>query len=280
MQGKLAEVDGLVSASIKLGFGEGVPLTSSGQAVIENMNLAIAAGPITGLNTSLEFSSFFPLKTLGRQRLSLAGFDPGFPLPEGAIEFELLPGKMKIHQAEWPVAGGKIFIEPLLWDFEAAENHAVLVLDHVAIQDLIEREAESKVEITGAISGRLPVTISGVNVIVEGGKLSVPNGGFIRFTHEGTDLAGAQNQAAGVAFDALKNFQYHALEADIDGPLDGLIRVRTIFSGFNDDVFEGQPFEFDLELEGELMNLIRELNPETQKERALSGDIVDLILKN
>ena len=280
LRGKLAEVDGLVSASIKLGFGEGVPLTSSGRAEVENMNLAISAGPIEGLNTSLEFSSFFPLKTSGRQTIKLAGFDPGFPLPAGEIEFELLPGKMKIHSAEWPMAGGRIYIDPLVWDFEADENYAVLVIDKVAIQDMLDAREDSKFEITGAVSGRLPVTISGVNVIVDGGKLSVPGGGVIRFTHEGTDLAGAQNQAAGVAFDALKDFQYKTLEADINGPLDGVIRLQTIFSGYNDKVFEGQPFEFDLELEGELMNLMRELNPETQKNRALSGDIVDLLLKN
>ena len=279
LRGKLAEVDGLVSASIQLGFGEGIPLTSSGRAEIENMNLAISAGPISGLNTSLQFSSFFPLKTSGRQTVRIAAFDPGFPLPEGEIEFEILPGKMKVHSAEWPMAGGRVYIDPLVWDFESDENHAVLVIDRVAIQDMLESQEESKFEITGAVSGRLPVKISGVSVNVENGKLSVPGGGVIKFTHEGTDLAGAQNQAAGVAFDALKNFRYDALEADINGPLDGVIRLQTIFSGFNGEVFEGQPFEFDLELEGELMNLMRELNPETQKQRALSSDIVDLFLK-
>ena len=280
LRGKIGDVEGLVSTSIKLGFGEGQPLTSSGWAEINNMDLGILAGPITGLNTSLEFTSFFPLETSGRQTVQVQSFDPGFPLANGEIEFELLPGKMKIYRAEWPMAGGMVYIEPLIWDFEGAENKAVLVLETVSIQDMIERSEDTKFEITGAVSGRLPVTISGVNVNVEGGKLSVPGGGVIRFEHAGTDLAGAQNRAAGVAFDALKNFEYQTLEADINGPLDGLIRLRTIFAGYNQKVFEGQPFEFDLELEGELLNLVRELNPETQKNRALSGDIVDLILNS
>jgi len=187
------------------------------------MDLGILAGPITGLNTSIEFTSFFPLETSGRQTVQVSSFDPGFPLANGEIEFELLPGKMKIHRAEWPFADGMIYIEPLIWDFSGASNKAVLVLDKVSIQDMVERAKDSKFEITGAVSGRLPITVSGVNVIVEDGKLSVPGGGVIRFTHAGTDLAGAQNRAAGIAFDALKNFEYQTLEADINGPLDGVI---------------------------------------------------------
>lgn len=51
------------------------------------------------------------------------------------------------------------------------------------------------------------------------------------------------------------------------------MRLQAIFSGFNEDVYNRQPFEFDLDLEGELFNLIRELNPETQRKRAISGQL-------
>ncbi len=271
LRGKIGNVKGAVSTSIKLGFGEGRPLTSSGQAVIDNLNFGTLPGPIQGLHASLDFTSMFPLETSGRQTVQLDSFDPGFPLKDGEIEFELLPGAMKIYRAEWPSSGGRIYIEPLTWSFTANENKAVLVLEAIPIQSLIKREDTSKFEMTGAISGRLPITVSGVKVAVEGGKVSVPGGGVIKLNTPETDIAGAQNQGVGTAFDALKNFQYQSLEADINGPLDGLVRLQAIFIGYNEDVYNRQPFEFDLDLEGELFNLIRELNPETQRRRAVSG---------
>jgi hypothetical protein len=273
LRGKIGDVEGAVSTSIQLGFGEGRPLTSSGRTVIDNLNFGTLPGPIKGLSAALDFTSMFPLETSGRQIVRLQSFDPGFPLQNGEIEFELLQGAMKIHRAEWPAAGGRIYIEPLTWSFAAEENKAVLVLDNIPIQDMIKRQQSEKFEITGAVSGRLPVSVSGVNVEVEGGKLSVPGGGVIRLKTAATDIAGAQNIGVGGAFDALKNFQYKSLEADINGPLDGLVRLQAIFAGFNEDVYNGQPFEFDVELEGELFNLIRELNPETQRRRAVSGQL-------
>ena len=280
LSGKIGDVEGTVSTSIKLEFGEGIPLKSYGSTTFNELDFGVLAGSVKGLNGTLDFTSFFPLETSGRQTLRLSSFDPGFPLPDGEIEFELLPGKMKIHRAEWVLGNGVIFIEPLIWDFEANENRAVLAVENVPIQDVLKKAGDSKLEITGEMSGRLPILISGVNVDVQNGTLSVPNGGNIRFSYAGTDLAGAQNQAVGVAFDALKDFEYNVFELDVNGPLDGLVRLRTVFSGYNQDVYEGQPFEFDVELEGELLNLMRELNPETQKNRALKGDIVDLILNS
>jgi len=273
LRGKIGNVKGAVSTSIQLGFGEGQPLRSSGRAMINDLNFGTLPGPVKGLNAELEFTSMFPLETSGRQIVRLASFDPGFPLQDGEIEFELVPGAMKIYRAEWPAVGGRIYFEPLTWSFTANENKVVLVLEDLPIQNLVKREAESKFDMTGAISGRLPVTVSGVNVTVEGGKLSVPGGGVIKLRSSETDIAGAQNPGVGGAFDALKNFQYESLEADINGPLDGLVRLQAIFSGYNEDVFNKQPFEFDIDLEGELFNLIRELNPETQRRRAVSGQL-------
>lgn len=279
LSGKIGGVEGSVSTAIKLEFGEGRALKSYGTTTFNNLDFGVLAGTVQGLNGDLEFTSFFPLETSGRQTLKLRSFDPGFPLPEGEVEFELLPGKMKIHRAEWAVGEGSIYIEPLLWDFEALENRAVLAVDNVVIQDVIKKGDDSKLEITGAMSGRLPILVSGVNVNVEDGRLSVPTGGNIRFNHTGTDLAGAQNQAVGVAFDALKDFEYDLFELDVNGPLDGLVRLRTVFSGSNKEVYGGQPFEFDVELEGELLNLMRNLNPETHRDKVFSGEYYDLAIK-
>ena len=74
LQGKIADVDGLVSAQIDLRFGTDMPLQSSGKAQIHNMNLGTLPGPLTGVQGDIGFSSFFPLKTDGLQKLTMSTF--------------------------------------------------------------------------------------------------------------------------------------------------------------------------------------------------------------
>ena len=86
LKGKIADVEGLVEANIKLAFAAGQPLQSSGTAKIIDMNFGTLPGPLTGVNTEMSFSNMFPLQSQGRQTLKVDKFDAGFPLENGVIE--------------------------------------------------------------------------------------------------------------------------------------------------------------------------------------------------
>ena len=114
LRGKIAEVDGTVSAKINLAFAAGQPLQSSGSAQLKSLSFGTLPGPLSGVSTELQFSSFFPLQSQGRQTLTVASFDPGFPLETGVIEFEMIPDGVKVYSARWPLGGGAISLQPCL----------------------------------------------------------------------------------------------------------------------------------------------------------------------
>jgi len=227
LRGKLAEVDGLVQANIKLKFAAGQPLQSSGSAKIIDMNFGTLPGPLTGVNTEIQFTNMFPLQSESRQRLTVGKFDPGFPLENGEIEFE----------------------------------------------------------------GTLPIVLSGVDVKVEKGELYVRDGGVIQYKSKQLDsiseLDGTNERAVAAmragnyrdaAFEALKNFEYQELRVKIDGALDGPIDVFLKADGKNEDVLGGQPFLFNINLQGELLNILRSFNTNAQikAELARKGLLKDL----
>jgi len=259
LSGKVSRVQGAASADIKISFGEGQELKSSGKVRLIDMNMGTLPGPLTGMNTEIEFSSLFPLQTEGRQTLTIKSFDPGLPLENGTVEYELIPNGVKIYSARWPMGDGFVVIDPTTWKFDAEENRVTLRVEQVSLGEFLAQFGGGSIKATGDIVGVLPVIIRGIDVKVEGGVISVPDGGVIQFESRHTDAAGTVNETSQMAFDALKNFKYNALEIRLDGPLDGDISIFMDFIGYNPDVFYGAKFHFKVNISGELVNIARSI---------------------
>ena len=54
----------------------------------------------------------------------------------------------------------------------------------------------------------------------------------------------------------------------MDGPLDGLINIRVVFEGYNPNVMDGAYLRYNLNIEGEILNIIRNF-------QRLGGQITD-----
>ena len=277
LKGKIADVEGLVEANIKLAFAAGQPLQSSGTAKIIDMNFGTLPGPLTGVNTEMSFSNMFPLQSQGRQTLKVDKFDAGFPLENGVIEFEVIPDGVKVYSARWPLGAGFLSLDPFEWLYSNETNRVVMRIENVSIGEFLKDVGDGALTATGDIEGTLPVVMSGVDVRVENGELWVKDGGVIQYRSEqldsiseldGTDERAVAAVRAGnyrdAAFEALKNFEYQELKVKIDGALDGPIDVYLKADGKNDAVLGGQPFLFNINLQGELLNILRSFNTNAQ----------------
>jgi len=283
LKGKIADVDGLVSANIKLGFAAGQPLRSSGTVKITDMNFGTLPGPLTGVNTELQFSNMFPLQSEGRQTLTVDNFDPGFPLQNGAIEFALIPDGVKVYSARWPLGAGFFSLDPFDWLYTAPQNRVVMRIEKVSLGEFLKDFGNGSLKATGDIEGTLPIVLAGIDVKVEKGELYVKDGGVIQYQSQqinsvsdfpDTDVKAVaairDHRYRDAVFEALKDFRYKELTAKIDGPLDGAIDVGMVFEGKNKDVLAGQPFLFDINLQGELLNILRSFDTNAQIKSELS----------
>ncbi|WP_409433011.1 YdbH domain-containing protein [Litorimonas sp. RW-G-Af-16] len=264
LRGKIARVEGQASAKINLAFGANQPLQSSGTAKLINMNIGTAPGPLTNVNTELDLASVLPLKTRGRQTLTVEKFDPGLPLENGVIEYEFVEDGVKVYSARWPLGDGFFSLDPFTWKYAATENRVVLRLDKVGLGEFLNNLGDGAIEATGDLEGTFPIVISGIDVRVDGGRLFVKDGGVIKYTAKEAAAAGQANEYAGKALEALKDFRYRELSAEVNGPLDGDVKVGLAFDGKNPDVLNGQPFAFDVGIEGELFNILRSFNTSAQ----------------
>jgi len=271
LRGKIAQVEGGVNADLRVLFGGDTPPSGSGIVEIVNMSLGTAPGPVTGLSGTVELTSLFPVTTAPDQTLSISTFNPGFALENGELTYALVEEGVAISRAQFPLGDGQVSFDPFTWIYGAAENRVTLRVGGVEVGDFLSGLSDGRLTITGALEGTIPVVVKGIDVLVESGRLEVKNGGFIRY--QGKELSDAtnNNEVAAFAFEALKNFNYQKLFMEIDGPLDGEIKIGLEFAGSNPEVFYNIPFQFDVTVEGELFNIARSLNPNGLQQRVLTS---------
>jgi hypothetical protein len=270
LRGKIASVDGSVNADLAVIFGADIAPSGTGTFDIVNMALGTAPGPITGLSGTVELTSLFPVTTAPDQRLSIKTFNPGFPLENGDLTYALVPEGVAISRAVFPLGEGQVSFDPFTWIYGASENRVTLRVSDVEVGDFLKGVGDGKLSISGALEGTVPVVVRGIDVLVEKGRLAVKNGGVIRY--QGDDVAAAiPNEYAAKAIQALKAFNYDALFLEINGPLDGEIKLGVEFTGSNPDVLYNVPFQFSVTVEGELFNIARSLNPNGLQQRVLTS---------
>ena len=271
-QGKVARVDGEARAALKIAFADGAIRDSSGIVDLIDLDVGTAPGPITGLNTRMHFTSLLPLETDGPQTLSMDVFNPGFPLENGDVTYSFVPDGIQIDAAGWPIGNGWFSLDPFTWIYAAEENRVTMRVKNVAMGDFLQNFGNKKIEATGNVVGTFPVVVRGIEVLIEDGKIAVPNGGHIKYDPGPGIQAYSQedaiavlrerrsNEYAALAQDALREFKYRELSASLDGPLSGDVKIGLVFDGSNQKVLNQQPFRFDITVKGELFNIARSFN--------------------
>jgi len=272
LRGKIARVEGAAKVKLQLAFADGELTHSSGIVDLQDMNLGTAPGPITGLNTSLKFTSLLPLETDGAQILKMDSFNPGLELKDGVVTYRLVPDGVSVDEANWPIGNGTFSLDPFTWTYTAEENRVTMRVKNVSLSDFLNDVGNRRINATGNIVGVFPIVVRGVEVLVENGELSVPDGGVIRFEpgpgtpdyslDEAIGILREQRRGeyAQLAQDALREFRYRYLSAKVHGPLDGDMEVGLNFDGANQKVLNSQPFRFDISVRGKLVNIARSLN--------------------
>ena len=275
-RGKVARVEGEARAKLSLAFSDGEITDSSGTVQLVDMDVGTAPGPITGLNTTMRFESLLPLQTDGQQTLSMKSFNPGFPLEDGVVVFNFVPEGARVDSADWPIGNGSFSLDPFTWIYAAIENRVTMRVKDVALSDFLNDLGNKKIEATGTVVGVFPVVVRGIDVLIEDGIVSVPDGGVIKYDpgpgvtvyteEEAINVLREKrtNEYAALAQDALREFRYRELSASLNGPINGDVEIGLIFDGSNKKVLNRQPFRFDITVKGELFNIARSFNSNAQ----------------
>jgi hypothetical protein len=197
---------------------------------------------------------------IGPVSASAALVDVGLPLSDltGQLTWDMAGPGIDVESLVAGLLGGRIRAAPFRVSIDPITAEIELSVESVQpglIPELAEFEA---VEVTGKLSGRIPVRIDDQTITVEAGRLdSEPPGGVIRYRSGSPPDAGAGGLA--LAQRALSNLQYESLASEVSYTEKGDLILKMRLKGINPDMDPLQPVILNLSVENNIPELLKSL---------------------
>jgi hypothetical protein len=215
----------------------------------------------TGIRASIPVRLGPDMKpVIGPVSASAALVDVGLPLSDltGQLTWDMAGPGIDVESLVAGLLGGRIRAAPFRVSIDPITAEIELSVESVQpglIPELAEFEA---VEVTGKLSGRIPVRIDDETITVEAGRLdSEPPGGVIRYRSGSPPDAGAGGLA--LAQRALSNLQYESLASEVSYTEKGDLILKMRLKGINPDMDPLQPVILNLSVENNIPELLKSL---------------------
>jgi hypothetical protein len=196
---------------------------------------------------------------VGPALVRIGYLDVGLPLEDlaAAVSWDLADPVVGVADFSAVLLGGTLRAAPFGFDIDRLSGSMVLQVKGIQL-GLIPALAEFEtVEVTGALSGTVPVAVDHGNVTVAGGRLAnEPPGGVVRYH---TLAAPESGSALGLARRALSNLQYDSLTSDVTYDEDGDLVMNLRLKGVNPDLDPLQPVILNLNIENNVPQLLESL---------------------
>ncbi|MEM8616365.1 MAG: YdbH domain-containing protein [Pseudomonadota bacterium] len=235
-------------------------LSGTGEIVADALGFdTFRLGAVEGVNGTLVFSDVIALVTPPGQTVRIDRLNPGVPLQDGVLTFQVLPGLVaNLENAVWPFAGGELQLDPTRWTISGTRDTLRVNANRIDLAQLIETFTLPDLEAEGTVTGTFPIAFENGNAFIRGARLVADEtGGVIRYTGKALAQTGADDPAVGSAFQALRDFRFKVLEIGIDGNLIDDIVISAVLLGRNPDVLGGADFNFNISIDSKLAQLIR-----------------------
>ena len=181
-------------------------------------------------------------------------------------------GKLTVDQARMDVMGGQVSLDPGVLDLAAARHEMVLTIRGVRLDRLFEIYPAEGLRGFGTLDGRLPLTFAGGELVISEGEVDARKpGGFLQYRSDKLENLAASTPGMRQVAQALDDFQYDLLSADVTYGEGGILILGLELQGRNPAVEEGRPIHLNIRLEEDVPALMASLQ--------LSGQVSEVIQK-
>lgn len=214
-----------------------------------------------GLDTELHarFGSGPRLYTDNLQEAGLVTLDVGLPLNNitWRYGFDTATGLITVQEAHTELLGGSVEIADFRYDNNAEQNRLDVALVELDLATIVALANYPNLQVSGTISGYIPLLLDQDGVTIEQGLVSALNpGGSIRYTPANSASANATMQLVNRA---LANYQYDHFDAEISyseaGDMEAAVRLR----GMNPDLQDGRRINVNVNISDNIPALLRSL---------------------
>ena len=243
---------------------------------IENLSGQFDQNSWGGLNWHSDFRRSLSGRLRDDGSLSVDYIAAGIPIEQFSSHYRLRPVKgkpgslqLRLTQPQAQLLGGEVLAD----DFTISESFGLntrLTLKDIQLADVLALEQQEGLTGEGTLQGSIPLEKTAAGFQVTDGQVYNTGAGWIKFrpTPELKDVA-KRTPGLDTAFKALENLQYSQLNIGVDYQPDGSTRLNTRLKGLNPDWNAGQRIEFGINIEENLLQLIKALQYTNKLTRSL-----------
>lgn len=229
--------------------------------------LALAA--VSGVFTEIGFvgldfdqqwtiTSVKPL--LSKGSLGMSSLDIGLPIDDIELNLELSNfDSLTIRNFKSQLLGGQLSSSKLQLAYTdqglQSIGSNVIKVSELKLESLLQAADYAGLDATANVSGELPFEIHSGQLHLENGTLAAIEPGYIRYA----GLADSGNPLMEVVSQALDNYHYEKLTADVKYDDKGYLDLTVALRGQNPDFQNGRQVNLNLNISDNIPNLIKSL---------------------
>jgi hypothetical protein len=176
------------------------------------------------------------------------------------IKLQLLEGGAAfIKELKMSLLDGNIFFRDLRLDTQKSDVVGLIDIQNISSEKILKLLESHDVGLTGQFSGKIPVKISGETVIITNGLIEALTPGVFNYRGDAFGQTGMDQASMSLVATALQNFHYEALVAKLNLPPNGEGTIALHLKGFNPEVLNGYPFEFNIVISSNYAKIIKSL---------------------
>lgn len=260
----LKNTSGALRLSGNVSVTPDAPPTSNAILAFQEIKTDFSVLSFVGLNGEVRLLDIFDPRSPPGQTLEARRMTAPVPIDGPKIVLQWVKTGndpvIQIQTAEGKFADGTIRLEPMSFRLAAPENDFTLSFEDLSLKTLFEEWAAGRVSGNGSLSGSIPVTLGADGPLISEGGLVAQDTGFIK-VHWGDTRESLIRQGNEVALmvQALDDFQYDQLKVGVRRSSAEDLTLQVLLEGANPEVLEGHPFRINVNLSGNLEDVLTAL---------------------
>ncbi|MBK7363692.1 MAG: YdbH domain-containing protein [Nitrosomonas sp.] len=276
--GQTMDIQGVVHAHAQVDWSKKGVQESSGVIVVDNLSFTHPTLKIEGLNTRINFDKLSPISTLPQQVIHIQTIDPGIPLDNLNIVYQIesnqnSESQIKLKDAKLAIWDGALAVEPVTIDPLSGDAKITLTLNDINLKRFFNSIEIDGLEGEGRLDGRIPIRLHDHRITIDDGRLMAKSPGILRFQSEkASQMLANAGAEMNFVLDALQDFHYSELSLTINKSAAHDLTVTLSLLGQNPGIKEGKMIRLNINLTSNLDKILKAIS--------LGYDVSNKILKD
>ncbi len=261
LKGIFNDTEGVLDTRAGISWAPNQPVKSFALISTDDLGFSPPIGIAQGIKGTIEIADILKLRTDKQQIINVDTFDPGIPIENGVLGFELSGNNsIDINLVKWAFSNGTLSMRPVNIPFGQSPKSLIIDAKDIDIAKLLRLAKIPNLEVEGVMSGTLPINIVDNTFEIVGGHLYGEGEGVLRYT--GPAIGGEKPKpsatqklkekifgkpspsATEIAIEALRELHYKVLQIDVDGRITGDMTFSVLLEGSNPALLQSHPFLF------------------------------------